>query len=135
MDTSPKYVDMCEKAIEIQTLRPIFVGGDFFSCDDHLFIQGDMDENTHTTRFQCKNDIWLPRQDQLQELHMDKSGIKSIRECLNLLGDIKCFLGILNNAETMEQLQLQVLMFNLYNKRWDGHKWINRNNMVPIPYI
>ncbi len=132
MDTSVKYIEMCRKAIEIQNLRAMFMVGDYVYFDNRIHIKSAISDGiTHA----IDGIVWLPRQDDLMYIHSNKSTTHSVREYLNLLNDTGSYLGILNDVETMEQLQLQVLMFDLYHKRWDGHNWIDRNNMVSSPRI
>ncbi len=60
MDTSESYIKMCEKAGEIQQLKPDGSQGEFVHCDGEAYQE--MDDRPLTPY------IWLPRQDQLQEM-------------------------------------------------------------------
>ena len=124
MDTTETNIKMCEKAEEIQKLRPSGADiHDYFWCPVHG-LGCDLD-----------NAIWLPLQHQLQE--MAKSIYeKDIQESINfhivLLDDFQDW--VLNQAlytsrqlQSMEQLWLAFVMKEKYNKVWDGDKWENDN--------
>ena len=66
------------------------------------------------------NPIWLPRQDQLQDMLSD-----SIREILfynQMILD-----GWDSKHTTMEQLWLMLVMDKKYNKVWNGEKWVSKD--------
>jgi len=110
MDTSKEYVQMCEKATEIQALK-----------------RGIMNNNDHFAIVSEEKLTFLPRQDQLQEM------IGDYGECVNIFQDyIDCVDGepmaVIWDApyhiETMEQLWLAFVMYKKYNKAWNGEDWI-----------
>ncbi len=109
MDISPAYIKMCEKTKEIQKLRPIIAtNGDYFYCKVHGF-GCDLDTS-----------IWLPRQDQLQEMMEEKNPIY-------LIHDFKEFCSPYWNYTisftSMEQLWLAFVMRRRYGKIWSGTEW------------
>ena len=138
MDISLEYVKMCEKAFEIQGLKRCRENADFFAykatkngriervcnldCNgDHIFV--------------FKHKIWLPRQDQLQEMVRINSledFLKIIR--LNPTGnweiDKKEFdtryidTGDYIWTKSFEQLWLAFVMKEKFNKRWNGEDWV-----------
>ncbi len=133
MDTSKQYIEMCD-CPEIQEGRVIQAGDVFaeeggwggdpelvtgiaFDCDDTFYSQPDGDA------------LWLPRQDQLQEM-VEK------RYTLDVGGDYNHWLGDLltwfepfwrhygmNNETTMEQLWLAFVMKEKHSKVWNGEEW------------
>ena len=129
MDTNKTYIKMCEKAEEIQAIRPL--NPKQFTL--HLGTQGII---TRLASFyyvyNYKNREhkvwWLPRQDQLQD--MVKRGVKKFFP-YNLLW--RFYRAISSNAKdniykpeftSMEQLWLAFVMKEKYNKIWNGEEWI-----------
>ncbi|KKL82719.1 hypothetical protein LCGC14_1981920 [marine sediment metagenome] len=124
MDTLETYIRMadCE---EIQGLRP--EDTDEFSCE---FLGGiwverfnkashNYDEKPPNIApsYWIMDNVWLPRQDQLQEM------VK--RDSLHLILDFECFAISYGDLSTsMEQLWLAFVMKEKYNKTWDGGKWV-----------
>jgi hypothetical protein len=108
MDISSDYIKMCEGAEEIQELS-CRVGGFFLEYpDSDILIDATgsvyyADGATLQTTKHPKWDaiIWLPRQDQLQEMLPDCNIFKS-----------------------MEQLWLARVMSKRFLKIWNGDKWI-----------
>jgi hypothetical protein len=100
MDTSETYVNMCEKAVEIQELSPSSEMKNWWSPKDP--------------------GIWLPRQDQLQEMVGEKIE--------NNYSITKRFLRFIpgNPESSMEQLWLAFVMKEKFNKTWDGENWVSR---------
>ena len=66
MDTTPEYVKMCQKAVEIQTKRELHFGDLYYS--NEMQIDGVRMERYHIPQPLKDGDIWLPRQDQLQDM-------------------------------------------------------------------
>ena len=91
MDTSKEYMLMCEKAVEIQELKR-FMLGDYLCADKYVLLAMlplEPDGCLQTRMLQggghyyvlpgmLSRAIWLPRQDQLQEM----VGVKSHRDYL-----------------------------------------------------
>lgn len=105
MDTSKEYIKMCEKAVEIQELRPTVLKGDLSVKD--FFKQ-------HNNGFD--KSIWLPRQDQLQEM----AGC-SWDEFYHgvIIGWSDCE----EKQDSMEKACLLSLMFEKFDKVWNGTDW------------
>ena len=116
MDTSTEYIKMCD-CKEVQDVRPFIA---------------DMDDNRHlgctpTGDFYYgfrEKIVWLPRQDQLQEMMLDPKG--EFLPCL-VLGDWYLnseYCDVLNKRlYTEEQRWLAYVMKKKFNKAWDG-KWL-----------
>ncbi len=150
MDTSKKYVEMCKKAVEIQ-------GRDFEAWDivwakiphstnipqlgmfeDYDFKPGkDLCTITFTAGdlphgcVKKETLVWLPRQDQLQEMIIKQQGwqlhqrdIKTLLHnvCLSIEKGLPPFNKL--GFYSMEQLWLAFVMAQKYNKVWNGKEWI-----------
>ena len=114
MDTSAEYVKMCEKAHEIQAtkpevIRPVDFWGIWNGCYPH---------------------VWLPRQDQLQEM-VKRQGVfhtKAIQiEWIHFRDWIENFIErptVQNFQQSWEQLWLAFVMKEKFNKTWDGQNWL-----------
>jgi len=120
MDTTKQYLLMCEKANEIQVLRPTESNGDWCNW------MGDTKCINVGIVILHKNIIWLPRQDQLQEMIKLKSLRQSYINFDFFLGldradhrDVMSRYGL----NTMEQLWLAFVMKEKYNKIWNGTDW------------
>ena len=123
MDISGTYIKMCEKAKEIQNKRLQHTNWD---CDienhyPHLAVD---DEHDYWWR-EATKDVWLPRQDQLQEMvfpnmpYYQKLGLiyEAFKEGLAFNKDWILFPG------SMEQLWLAFTMKQLYHKTWNSESW------------
>ncbi len=128
MDTSKEYIKMCEEAEEIQE-RWTWIKGDVFADEinqihilesgGHIMLMG-----THFP----EGYIWLPRQDQLQEIvDYDNNPYvlnSEFMDFINVENEIMCAPRepIMNS---MEQLWLAFVMKEKYNKKWNNKelKW------------
>jgi len=142
LDNSETYVKMCEKAEEIQKYW-IPVPNDYaIDCititnmRNLVTVQNDAEypfldvqlstERQNEFRRRC---IWLPRQDQLQELLQqywwaDKQPLNNISLLLQKFYwwlDETC-----PNNQSMEQLWLSFVMSKCYQKIWNGSEWLKR---------
>jgi hypothetical protein len=115
MDKSKEYVRMCEEAEEIQKLRDYknpFSGSAIAMRAGGNFIF-----------YKDKKVVWLPRQDQLQEM------VKLEREnnyfLLDRFNSFVQTVSISQNLllKSLEQLWLAFVMKEKYNKVWEGGKW------------
>lgn len=124
MDTSKEYITMCKAAHEVQVMRvPMwgfckFDAGDYFTRNGEEFLFATIDESQPRT----ENVIWLPKQDQLQE--MFTPFINKIPFLVDLMKVYDA-----NHSHTftsLEQLWLAILMQRHFNKQWDNEKsvWI-----------
>jgi len=145
MDTTPVYTKMCMKAEEIQLAwKPI--PGDF--CEksysqgvdtvasvskDVLFFPEDVgfDYIVGEEREEC---IWLPRQDQLQEMVGGNHWVKHyhFQTFINdILGwEIMKFNLNLDNYTSLEQAWLAYVMWGTFKKLWNGEDWVTATYWV-----
>jgi len=145
MDTSKEYINMCRKAVEIQKLFKA-EKGDFYFCfctdiePTDMFPKGyglsiitewDADLNSELL-IRSGTDIWLPRQDQLQEMIETQLSVKSNANHIAIH-----FAQFVNNhlenvvyweleLKSMEQLWLAFVMWEKFNKKWnkDWSNWM-----------
>ena len=140
MDTTETYIKMCD-CPEIQG-GPKWKQGDFFVwCEDYrlntlvrnwwiekgtvdVYELGSWNNSEIVDRVKT---IWLPRQDQLQEMVGEEY-------TFNLLADFRGFYNVRGcdlypasmsgGNPSMEQLWLAFVMKQKWNKVWDGEKWV-----------
>ena len=125
MDTSKEYILMCEKAKEIQEL-PMKKNGNFyvdFMGDICVYIEKDNDWN-----WQKNKEIWLPRQDQLQDI------LKDTRWTIyGYLEQITKFMSDYGSIDwSWEQIWLGFLMKEKYNKIWNGTDWVKEKVCLSV---
>ena len=139
MDISKDYIKMCEKATEIQELKKEITGNYFYqkkTDDDYLcgsficwngYRPSAGYHNWNDNWYFPDNCVWLPRQDQLQDIVFEKATTyrlynNRILELVEVFGkycktpDYLMF--------SMEQLWLAFVMKELYNKTWNGEDWV-----------
>ncbi len=139
MDTSEQYIKMCEEAEGIQPHEE-WQDGDYFfhelkiaeSCGykKGVFVEHISDYTMHDAhrskgnRHLNKRWIWLPRQDQLQEMVCEDWGLQTI--CTRLEEFSKASDGgvSITISGSMEQLWLAFVMKEKFNKTWDGERWV-----------
>lgn len=125
MDNTKEFILQCEKAVEIQELWDRRMGS--FYCESYWSNEEQKDlyvinvlksdnQYIYQPRF-----TWLPRQDQLQEM-LNK-------ELADLVWDFGAFLYPMNSSvhydgKSMEQLWLAFVMYEKYNKTWNGEDWV-----------
>ncbi len=133
MDTSPEYVKMCTAAAEIQESRPLrdpLSFGDVFCCPTHgVIILGMMAVGLCCgTLERPTKKVWLPRQDQLQEM-VGGSNRDTLTKLVSLMSWVDPMdlpnISDLPWEASLEQLWLCFVMLELYQKRWNGAVWIN----------
>lgn len=131
MDTSKEYIKMCEKTEEIQRERQWqedqWKEGDCFTtstgiigfhCEGCAIEYGQRDDN-----------IWLPRQDQLQEMvHiLTPTDLNYLVSKDNLFDGDFCGGRWIDayylKFTSLEQLWLAFVMKEKYNKIWNGEIW------------
>ena len=117
MDTSEIYIKMCERAREIQDVSLSFGDYYWFNKDWHIFLEG-------AYAISPEHFVWLPRQDQLQEiLFTHKEHL--FPQCVLLREFIReGELYILHFLKSMEQLWLAFVMYKKFNKIWNGEDWV-----------
>lgn len=112
---------MCEKATEIQGLMPfkdrashcIYPSS---SVNGICIVVGNF-FYTPAPEYQWWEGIWLPRQDQLQEMvHLIPEALISSFYCFEQDNDYP--------FETMEQFTLAYVMKCCYRKVWNGLGWV-----------
>jgi len=142
MDTSKEYIKMCRKAEEVQELwEPI--PGDFaydirykdpiiiINYDKNTYIYGfnlvnELEFEECVLYFNSENDlIWLPRQDQLQDMVY-----KTSDHPYTLIAQFFDFVHTddMPMKTSMEQLWLRYVMHEKFNKVWDGKEWATQNS-------
>lgn len=134
MDISKKYIKMCKKAKEIQKLwKPIT--GDLYVDNRQTKKEAEITPSgiflRHVIDGQEEWFIWLPRQDQLQEMIDDPiefaiDKFYSLQEYGNAFHDYidnQTDSKYWKSMQSMEQLWLAFVMKEKYNKVWDGKDW------------
>lgn len=141
MDCSPEYIKMCN-CEEIQKNHQ------FKKYD--LFVREEEYYRTEPFVFPYDNElltyksIWLPRQDQLQEMLLEQRYGKDrpLNNVIALLDDFQDW--ILNKCDgldwsykhiklSLEQLWLAFVMKERFGKVWSGTDWIKEGN-YPLTY-
>ena len=129
MDTSETYIKMCEKAEEIQRghkpelydLRAVWIPKQQRTPPDGTAMLGEY-KVYEIDEF----GIWLPRQDQLQEMVMPHRELGDLYPHIKLAFELAKFA---NNqifiTDSMEQLWLAFVMKEKYNKAWTNNEWRN----------
>ena len=118
MDKTKEYVEMCEKAEELKEFWP------HRECIEAPYgvniVEWGENGNCWSNRENSML-IWLPRQDQLQEMidwsafsYVVSTKVKRIDDFYNTLKEV---------PESMEQLWLAFVMKEKYQKVWDGKDW------------
>jgi hypothetical protein len=126
MDTSDIYIAMCEKAKEIQLEHTIYELGDFYYSGRSVVV--DKPEiilataiNAGKKRALLDLKIWLPRQDQLQQMIGNYN-----EQCNAIYSYIMAeVLSPTTDLKSMEQIWLKTVMKVKYNKVWEGSDWIS----------
>lgn len=126
MDTSKEYVEMCRKAVEIQQLKQYVDGcyySDVYSGKQYVSIVCNSCEIEYGGDMEFSDTaVWLPRQDQLQEI-MDVSGIDDLESIFHAwYQEILIDKGY--KKTTFEQLWLAFVMKEKFNKIWNGKDWL-----------
>jgi len=134
MDTSETYIKQCEKATEIQKrhfdfmgmIRRISIQSQIDAQNKGIFESMDNKYYTNGTIL-----IWLPRQDQLQEIIHDwKFELKQFSGAHGLLQDFAYWVEEESQlpCASMEQLWLAFVMSELYHKKWYNGEWRIEND-------
>jgi hypothetical protein len=138
MDTSKTYIKMCD-CKEIQGQREVcFLGRGGMGKIEHG-LQGDFYYGKPTTEIvppfvvPMPLAIWLPRQDQLQEMVEGEWDFNLILALCNSYLDSGRWddnyevTAYCKQFTSMEQLWLAFVLKERHSKIWDGDKWIMRN--------
>lgn len=126
MDTSEEYVRMCEEACDIQEGH-VWVEGDFVwrGCDEGY----EKSFMIHHSNDAYDGDVWLPRQDQLQDMIEQPSSFAKmavmIEETCEVagLGHIMIKPRYYICSGSMERLWLGYVMKKRHGKVWTGREW------------
>lgn len=134
MDKTKEFIEMCEEAKEAQKYRTYAVRGVIMRFEDGDFIYHKKSKQIEiyceTSRWNdgdyCGAEhVWLPRQDQLQELYLKTDPILSsyglMIEFTNWLWVVK---DKIKRIASMEQLWLAFLYDQEYNKKWSDEMWV-----------
>ena len=150
MDTSEQYIKMCEKVVGVQHEWEPRAGDWAFYydvcgfsnvhcitsamlspyCEDEHILFNDVMGNTKQWHESGEFDgltgvyVWLPRQDQLQEMMPQKGMVAQYIRLHQLCWDMDSGDSFLSNV-TWEQLWLCVVMHEKYNKVWNGEDWVD----------
>lgn len=124
MDTSSEYMKMCERAEEIQVAKGKLERHDLWIWRG-MIGWGEKPISCRYAElpmfFHGLKRVWVPRQDQLQEMVDDGSS------AYGQLGRFYNFVNVnprLQSSDwTWEQLWLIYVMRWQYNKVWDGENW------------
>ncbi len=135
MDTSETYIQMCEKASEIQDNLVMFDPDkdgidNLEACSGHHEVIIDTDIFFQHFIVNKESPIFLPRQDQLQGMYSQKVydliytfGSEFIEDGYSTPDWAKD-----GNFEikytSMEQIWLAFVMHDKYSKIWDGTDWV-----------
>ena len=107
---------------EVQSRVQSLVTSNFF--DDDVYYHYVVDKKTKEWNIKK---VWLPRQDQLQEmLDWDIYGSYHTSLKVSMLEKFCCSktkIGIETEDITMEQLWLAFVMSEKFSKQWTGEKW------------
>lgn len=125
MDISEKYIKMCGKAYSKWFPQP----GDYFCNKGEIYVYG-VNPNQYESLL-TEDDIWLPRQDQLQKMIKNYfAGLFNIVNNFGLWVNAKYTFKIkqkyIRQFNSMEQLWLAFVMYEKHQKMWDDIKkeWI-----------
>ena len=148
MDTSKEYINMCEKAVEVQELRKpddeeVWINGDFYTDDiikrPTTPVNSCVFEDASDPPCSMYNPIWLPRQDQLQGmLDYEENFSYPVSQ---MIFDIEEFYTTIkwwggkdsdHGEITWEQLWLAFVMKEKFNKTWNGTDWKEKPQIQTI---
>ena len=121
MDTSETYIKMSERAEKIQQEHGevwIAFGSGILHSYDNVYYK------CLTKEANCRwHLIWLPRQDQLQEMAWKGSLLNLNIEFIKFL-ELERAPSYAANFTSMEQLWLAFVQKELHQKVWSGKEWI-----------
>jgi hypothetical protein len=145
MDTSQEYIKMCEEAKEIQSVKlksfngiKHYEAGEIFSLGGNIYILGE-----NKVGLSDKGTVWLPRQDQLQEMikiYFPEVHNETCEVCHTAFNELfqrfHYFIHSFHTShflttewvyDTYEKYWLAFVMKNNYNKIWNKEKqiWLN----------
>ena len=126
MDTTLKFIEMCQKANEIQKLavRDSYFW-DLANFPDGLFYIREYD-NFFVLPPENHRSVWLPRQDQLQEM-INKEYFAEMIDTLIDFSHIKIEKNFYYKFKsTFEKIWLEIVMLHKYDKIWNEEveEWV-----------
>lgn len=120
MDNSETYIKMCD-CRDVQELK-------YKYASDNSFWHSMPNEWWGTDEY--GGDIWLPRQDQLQDMVLEGGRDLSsmFQEFIHLVYEIRYRESdpAIKFFTSMEQLWLAFVMKEKYNKVWNGEEWLKQ---------
>ena len=127
MDKSSVYIKMCESAKVIQKqwapdLGDFFVSMSSGRTSPGLTLVSELEKKV--SYLKTIKAVWLPRQDQLQEMVIDKYATPwdlAIAFSNVLMGDKASYF---DDFDSMEKLWLSFIMLEKYKKKWIEGKWV-----------
>jgi len=129
MDKTETYIKQCEQATKIQTIKPDsstdYLHG-WFACGKCYEVCHE-DDGYYYGYCDCNREVWLPRQDELQEM----IPLKMSASWLFLDAFIRDYMETIDESydfpswDSWEQLWLAFVMKEKYNKTWNGEDWIS----------
>ena len=144
MDTTEKYIKMCEKAEEIQKKwKPIvgdyttwcadpkvrILGGTAYKIWRMIYPEQEIMQYSLCHPHSLSNHVWLPRQDQLQEMVLPKETFNLAWWNLHWMFHnwIIATEFKYENVSGMEQLWLAFVMKEKFNKAWNDEEeeWVD----------
>jgi len=84
-------------------------------------------EDKHGRYYKLEDVVWLPRQDQLENIifeYLIKGN--NMYSIFSLLLDFVDYANRLTELDSMEQLWLAFVMKEKYNKNWNGEDWVEK---------
>lgn len=127
MDNSETFIKMCD-CLEIQSGKLQILHSDYWcwrSYHGGVFLRGERDPLEmidHRGKHPRNDRIWLPRQDQLQEMVIDKS---LDRPHVDLCYRFYVYAHLnWTKVTSMDQLWVAFVMFELHSKVWIEEKWV-----------
>lgn len=146
MDKSEEYILMCSKAKEIQKewkpKKGDYIWGEtgLFNDEPYIWVIGDnINYDKKLSYYECSycegnyNDfkwfIWLPTQSQLQEMVDYTVWFEKIYRFYDWIQKDKFdskWESIFDKFKSLEQLWLGFIMWEKYQKEWNGSEWIKR---------
>ena len=124
MDATALNIEMCKKAKELQNSWERKHGDYYYDTS----VGGvNLYHSTYFIYPHKNKDIWLPTQDQLQEIafeYLSKKTISSYYTIFSLIFDFSEFAKQTYGFDSMDQLWLIFVMKEKFGKIWNGKDWI-----------
>ena len=147
MDTSETYIHQCD-CVEVQQSCKVQSGDYFFCCcrdiegypdgyGVNVITSNDADHGNLDLIF-SKTDVWLPRQDQIQEMIDDWPTIIIYHHGGEYLIEMKPEGEVVDEkgfkemfgkyyAKSLEQAWLMLYVHQKHGKTWDKERWVDLN--------